>query len=138
MEFPEPGAEGFPVRCGGIGPSRGPQRCQRGAVPIQVAVESGDHLCRGIRRRREGLGAGQLLGVTAQGAEQQGQTEPHREDSGAHGRTVGRWAIQSREGLGTLKLESSASSRLDFDSLPNPLRVYRVVEVPGGREPGAW
>jgi hypothetical protein len=32
--------------------------------------------------------------------------------------------------LGTLKLESSASSRLDFDSLPNPLRLYRAIELP--------
>ena len=32
--------------------------------------------------------------------------------------------------VGTLKLESSPSFWLDFDSPQNPLRVYRAVEVP--------
>jgi hypothetical protein len=54
--------------------------------------------------------------------------------TGVVGRTYRTDASNDPQGtwvpVGTLKLESSPSFWLDFDSPQNPLRVYRAVEVP--------
>jgi hypothetical protein len=58
------------------------------------------------------------------GSHSEGQAEPDREDSEAHGRTVGRWAIQSREAW-NLSLEFSRNGRFQSEELV-PLPPIRI------------